>query len=459
MSKEIFQYKEVRDKILSGLDKLSNPVIQTLTPQGKNVIVQDDRGITFLTRDGYTIAKHIDLEDPIENSIVDIVKQSAFQTNEIAGDGTSTSILLSQTLIKGGFREIDSGLNPTELTYKLNKLSELIIKELDKCVQKIENKEQLSFIANVSSGNDKEISENIVKAVISSGEDGLVFIETNPNFQETEVVEEMGYLMDSGMFSHLLTNTRGRFIASYEKPLVFITDKRMYYEEECLEILNKVASMGRNKLVIIAKDFIGQAQNILIANHLNQKVNMSILLIKEEKNILEDIADYLGGQVFTEKRGSITKNLKNEDFIEAEKVFSDQQRSVVVSSKKKNPIVELRIKALKEELKKDLSKDEKESFKRRIACLTNGIITIKVGSTTPSQTREKIYRYEDALNAERGGQKFGYVVGGGLTLLKIYEAIEKKLNIELKQIVKNFCLAPIKQIAINWGKTKVFNYL
>jgi len=457
MNKDIFRYSEIRDRIISGLDKLADPIKGTLTPQGKNVIYQDQRGDTYLTNDGFTIAQNITLEDPVENAVVTIARQAALETNRLAGDGTTTSILLAQTLVKEGFKAIDGGESPMELRDKLHDISDLLIKNLDKYKMKVRGEQDLEYVARVSSNNDEEISGNVVHAVIGAGEDGLVFIEGNQNATETEVVEEKGFLMKSGMFSQFLSNQRGKFSAGYEDVPVFITDKRLYYEEECLDILKKVAEMGYNKVVLIARDFIGQAPNLLIANHTNPKVNMSVLLVKDKSVVdgdfstLDDLATYLGGEVVSEKRGSFVGKLSEKDFIIAEKVYSDHAKTIIVAEKKKNIPLDLRVKALKEALAKEEKKLERENYERRIACLTNGITTIKVGGKTPVETREKIYRYEDAVNATRNAIKSGYVVGGGLTLWNVFKDIEDKLNEGQAVIamVKSFCLAPLKQIAEN----------
>lgn len=456
--KEVNQFKDVRDRILSGLTKLSAPVIQTLTPMGKNVLFQDDTGTPSVTNDGWTIAKHIILEDPIEDTIADIVRHAAARTNYIAGDGTTTTILLADMLIKQGFSLIDSGMNQMELKRELDKMSKLLTDEIPKFTYKVTSKKDLEYVASVSSSGDQEIAKNTASVIDKVKEDGMVFIEHNVQKTDTKIIEESGFLMESPMYSTYLSNVPGRLIARYDDIAVLITDKRLYYEDECIAILNAVAQQGLNSVVIVAADFIGQSPQIFMANHTNKDVNMNILMVKSPNfDVMEDLANYLGGQVYTEKRGSMVSELKAEDFVRASRVFSDTQRTLFSSEAKKNVVADLRVKALREAMKEMADgSPEYDIMKKRIACMTNGIVTIKVGGKTIPEMNERIFRYEDSINATRNALKNGYVVGGGVTLHNLAKSLSKAkleaLTGDIKDVLTKFCDASLRQIAINCSK-------
>lgn len=458
-AKEINQYKDVRTKIIGGLGKLSAPIVQTLTPKGKNVLFEDHGGLPNVTNDGYTLAQHTVLEDPVENLIVDIVKQSAIRTNQVAGDGTTTTILLSDNLIRQGFGLIDNGTNPMDLKRELDKMSDLLVAEIPKYTHEVKTKADLRFVAKVSSNNDTEIAENVATIVDKAKLDGMVFIEPNPQRNETKIIEELGFLLESPMFAPQLANQEGRFVARYEEVPVLITDKKLYYEDEVISILQKAQDSGFNNVVIVAADFIGASANILIANHTDKSVPMNILFMRcPNSTTMDDLSTYLGGQVFTEKRGSMVKELKKEDFIIAQRVYSDQAKTIFSPLSKKNVSAELRVKALREaQAQEDEDSREFDALKKRIAAMTNGTITVKVGARTQPELMEKIYRYEDSINATRNALRAGYVVGGGVTLYQLYKNLSKAklgaLTSDVQDVLKRFCEASFRQIAINCNKS------
>jgi chaperonin GroEL len=457
--KQVNEFSEVRARILSGLNKLSAPVIATLTPAGTNVIFQDDTGTPSVTNDGWTIAKHIVLEDPIEDTIADMVRHAAARTNYVAGDGTSTTILLTDFLVKQGFSLIDSGMNQMSLKREFDKMGKLLVDEIPKFTHKVSGKKDLEFVARVSSNGDEEIAKNTASVIDKVKEDGMVFIEHNPQRTDTQIVEELGFLMESGMYSTYLSNLQGRLAARYDDVAVIITDKRLYYEDECVAILNAVAAQGLNSVVIVAADFIGQAPNFFLANHTNKDVNMNILMVKAPSpDVMEVLANYLGGQVYTEKRGSMVSELKKEDFITATRVFSDPNRTIFSAPSKKNIVSDLRVKALREAMKEMAEgSPEFDHMKKRIACMTNGIVTIKVGGSTIPEMNEKIFRYEDSINATRNALKNGYVVGGGVTLHSLAKSLTKgrieALTGDVQDVLVRFCDASLRQIAINCNKS------
>lgn len=450
VTKEIYKYSDVQEKILQAIDMIADPVRQTLSPKGSNVIFEDDRGNINQTNDGVTIARSIVVEDPVQNAIISILKHSSAKTNSEAGDGTTTTLLLSQRLIKEGFKLIDNGMNPMVLKKKLETMGSTLIKSLSKQIIKIKNDDDLMNIAIISANNDKDIAKNVVEVIKFAGEDGMIFIEPN-NDVETKIEKEPGFKLDSGMLSPDLRTNPSSFTATYKKVPVLITDKRLYYSEEAEHILQTVLKAGYKEVVVIARDFIGQAPGMFIGTH--QKGTVKCLLVKDNRvtennsETLDDLATYLGGTVIKEKRGSLVNKITIKDFCIAEQVFSDQLKTIIT------PIIENKkgvhdiVTSLKEELKKD---KENAEIKRRIACLTSGTTKVKVGGATPIEISEKIYRYEDAINATRTANKYGYIVGGGIALLKTFNP--KDYDEDIRNLTKKYTEASIRQIAENCGK-------
>lgn len=458
---EIHKYSDVQDRIFSGLRKLVEPVISTLTPKGQNVVYQDRGGSYQVTKDGYTIASHIDLEDPVEHAVTEFLKAAAFRTNAIAGDGTTTSILLSDKLFRDGYALIERGMNSADLVRELKYVETCLVDEINSRARKVDSDAQLEYVANVSSSNDAEIAKNVARVVSKAGEDGLVFLEGH-NKQEVEIIEENGFIMNRGLYHQHLANRPGNMAAIHENALVFITDKRLYYEDEVIEILKSAAALGETKLVVVAADFIGQAPAIFMSNHMDPKINIEILLVKEtEIDALDDLATYLKGKVVLDKDGSLADRLvaaqgagkkKLEEFFSrSSKVLADPIRTMFLTDDKKNIGLDLHIKALKDQLAKvDDESTEGKKLKRRIACLTNGITTVRVGASTQPELTEKLHRYQDAISAARVALSEGYVPGGGITLWAAWQKLSsgklKNLNVEVRVLMQEFCNAPIKQI-------------
>lgn len=461
---EIHKYADVKERIFSGLRKLAEPVTSTLTPKGKNVVYQDRSGNFIVTKDGYNIAHHIDLEDPVEHAVTEFIKAAAFRTNAVAGDGTTTSILLSDKLFRDGYALIERGMNPADLVREIKHVETCLVDEITSRARKVDNDEQLEYVASVSSSNDEEIAKNVARVVSRAGQDGLVFLEGHSK-PEVEIIEENGFVMNRGLYHQHLANRPGNMAAIHENALVFITDKRLYYEDEVIEILKSAAALGENRVIVVAADFIGQAPAIFISNHMDPKVNMEILLIKEdEEAVLGDLATYLKGKVVLDKDGSLADRLASareggkkkleEFFTRASKVLADPVRTMLLTDEKKNLGLELHLKALKEQLKKvDEDSSEGKKYKRRIACLTNGITTVRVGASTQPELQEKLHRYQDAISATRVALAEGYVVGGGLTLWAAYNKLIKgklkNLSVEVRGLIEGYCKAPLQKIAEN----------
>lgn len=451
--KQVYKYSEIEDKILKAVDIISDPIRETMSPKGRNVLFENDKGSVISTNDGATLAKSISVSEPVVNAIIEVIKGSSLKTNTEVGDGTSTTILLSSILIKEGLRLVKDGVNAMDIKKELTLFGENLKNELKNKAIQIKTKEDRLSIATISANNDMEVAKDTVKAIDVAGLDGMIFIEPN-NKVETEVIEDTGFHIETGMFVPELRTEPNRFVATYMNVPVLITDKRIYYKEEVQSILGTVLDAGYKEVVIIARDFIGESLNEFLVNH-NRNV-VRCLLIKDPRadgknnESLDDLAVYLNGKVVSEKNGSIVNKLNIKDFVMANKVFADGSKTLITPKVTNTKNLKLRVEALKKELEKDKDND---TLKRRISSLTNGMVTIKVGGNTPIEIHEKIFRFEDAINALRAAIKDGYLVGGGISIYRAYQALIKKpVRPEFNTMFKKYCEGNIRQIADNCGK-------
>lgn len=427
--------------IRSAVSKIADPVIQTLTPMGNNVMFEKELN-TLITNDGVTIAKMIESKDPTEDAIIQMVKYGSLSTNQVAGDGTSTTILLTKKLVDMGLDEIEKGERPMMLKHRLTSMKEELLNNAEQFKREIGDND-IDKISLISSSGDEEVARRVTDVIETAGTDGMVFINESKN-QETRVVKDAGYNMDSGMIDPVLGNmsTGG---ADYKQPAVFITDKKLYHTEECKEILETAHKNGHNTIVVVARDFVGEAPDYMVSNHMNPDVPLNILLIKystpdNDFTGLYDLATYLGGKVASEKIGSFKGKLDGSHYVQAERVYSVMGKTILVSNQKVNPELSM----LVEEVRASKEKDpDNRELSRRLASLTAGTVTLEVGASTGPELRELIYRYEDAINASRAAIRSGYVVGGGLTLFNSTR--------EMDNFSREFGLASVKQIAENTG--------
>lgn len=452
MDKLVLQKDRVNDKILSGIDFIAKPVVSTLSPRGSNVLIELPDGNTAFTNDGATIAKNLSSSDQIEQAIIEIIKEASLRTNAEAGDGTTTTILLSSILAKEALKLIADGYSWIDIRNELNKFGEKLIAEIEKMKITVKDDVGLKEIATTSANNDPEIAKYVMDAVSVAREDGMIFLEANNKPGVTEVVKDLGFMVRSGiLYQELLTTTGSNQVVFKDTP-VLITDKKLYYSEEAESILRTAVKAGHKSIVIVAKDFLGEALNTLIANHTGKVIN--VMLIKDPKltdsdnTSLYDLATYMSAKVFTDKTGSLVSKLTEKDFIIATQVFSDPQKTLFTPKVSGSKELKERVKMLKDELAKDT---ENKDLKSRLASLTTGIVTIKVGGHTPMEIREKVYRYEDAVNATRSAMKYGYLTGGGTSLLGAHRALQGHPT-EYTTIYKKYCEAIVRQIAANCGK-------
>lgn len=428
--------------IRRAVNRIADPIIQTLTPLGNNVMFDKDLH-TLITNDGATIAKLIDSEDETEDAIIQMVKYGALSTNQLAGDGTSTTILLTKKLVDLGLEQIEAGVKPMLVKRHLESTKALVLdnaKELRKDV----TQDDWFKIALISSSGNEEIANNTVEIIGTAGLDGMVFINESKN-QKTKIIKDSGYLLEEAMFDPILGNVApGR--ADYTKPHIFITDKKLYHIEECKEILEEAYRSGVTNLVIVARDYVGESAGFLIANHMDKEVPLNVLLLKyttpdNDFTSLYDLATYLGCNLVSEKVGSLKGKLTADHYSVAERVYSAGTKTIFVTDNKTNPELSMLIAGVR---KKKEENPGDETVNKRLASLTAGTVNIEVGAPTGPELRELIYRYEDSINATRASIRSGYVVGGGLTLFSTTR--------DLDELSKEFGTASVKQIALNCGE-------
>lgn len=439
MSKIITKFDP--DLVQRAVNRIAEPVIQTLTPLGNNVLFEREFH-SLITNDGATIAKLIDSEDETEDAIIQMVKYGSLSTNQIAGDGTSTTILFTKKLVDMGVERIKAGEKPMVLKRELQELREGVLASSER-FRKDVTEEGWGKVALISAGGDEAVAKNVVEIIETAGLDGMVFLNESKT-EKTKIIKDSGYLLEQPMFDPVLGNlAQGR--ADYPSPHLFITDKKLYHVEECREILETAFKFGVKNIVIVARDFLGESAGFLISNHLDEKVPLNVLLIKyptpDNNHVgLHDLATYLGGKVVTEKRGSLKGKLTADDYVLAERVYSAGPKTIFVTENKTNPELSMLIEDVRSKKEEDPTDD---GHARRLASLTAGTVNIEVGAATGPELRELIYRYEDAINATRAAIRSGYVVGGGATL---YRATRN-----LDELGKEFGLASIQQIAHNCG--------
>lgn len=427
--------------IRRAVNRIAEPVIQTLTPLGNNVMFEKEFH-SIITNDGATIAKLIDSDDPTEDAIIQMVKYGSLATNQSAGDGTSTTILLTKKLVDIGLDQIESGVKPMVLKRIYTGMKDSILKESENIMKKV-SPEDWYNIALVSSGGDETVAKNVVSIIETAGVDGMVFLNESKN-DKTKITKDTGYNLEQPMVDPILGNV-GPGRADYSKPYIFITDKKMYHVEECKEILETAYKFGAKEVVIVARDFLGESTEWLIANHMDEKVPLKVLLIKyptpdNDFTSIHDLATYLGGKVVSEKAGSLKGKLNADNYVLAERVYSAGPKTIFVTDNKTNPELTMLIEDVR---RKKEDNPEDQVVAKRLASLTAGTVNLEVGAPTGPELRELIYRYEDAINATRSAIRSGYVIGGGLSLYASTRSLDP--------IAQDFGTASVKQIASNCG--------
>ena len=456
MAKVIKFNEDARKALEVGVDTLADAVKITLGPKGRNVVLDKGYGIPTITNDGVTIAKEIELKDPIENLGAQIVKEVATKSNDVAGDGTTTATVLAQALIKEGLKMVASGANPVFIRKGMEKASKKVIEELVKRAKKIESNSEIAQVGAISA-SDKEIGELIAQAMAKVGESGVITVEEAKSLDTTlEVVEGMQF--DNGYLSPYMVSDSERMVVELDNPFVLITDKKISSMKELLPILEKTVEMGR-PMLIIAEDVEGEALATLVVNKLRGTLNIAAVKAPafgdRRKAMLEDIAILTGGEVISEEKG-IKLETADIDFLgQAKKVRITKDNTVIVDGLGAKENIAARVGQIKNAIEETTSDYDREKLQERLAKLSGGVAVIKVGAATETEMKEKKLRIEDALNATKAAVEEGIVPGGGTILVQIAKAIEDfKLEGEEGlgvDIVKKALYAPIRQIALNAG--------
>ncbi len=458
MSKIIKSGEEARKALENGVNKLADTVKITLGPKGRNVVLERKMGTPLITNDGVTIAKEIELDDPFENLGAQLIKEVSVQTNEVAGDGTTTASVLAQAIVKEGLKNFAAGANPIILRNGIFKCVDEIKKELEKNSKKVETSTEIEQVASISAG-DRAIGKLIAVAMEKVGSDGVITIEESKTM-ETDLTVVEGMQFERGYLSPYMSTDMEKMVAELDNPLILITDKKISNMQEILPLLEKIVSANQ-KLLIISDEIENEALAMIVLNKL--RGTFTCVAVKapsfgdNRKEMLEDIAILTGGTFISEELGQDLKQVTLEMLGRAKSVKVDKDNTTIVEGMGDKEEIKKRISLIKNQIENCKSDYEKENLKERLAKLSGGVAVINVGAATEVEMKEKKLRIEDALSATRAATIGGIVAGGGTALLKIASKLQPfidKLEGEEKtgaEIVKNALYAPIKQICLNSG--------
>jgi chaperonin GroEL len=463
-AKQIVFSEEARRKLKNGMTIVANAVSATLGPKGRNVAIDRKFGSPSITHDGVSVAKEIELEDPFENMGAQLLKEAAQKTNDIAGDGTTTSTVLAYAIVTEGLKALEAGYNPMLLKKGIELATETIVAELKKNSTKIDTREEIASVAT-NSAADAEIGELIADVMDKVGKDGVITVEESKTMQfETEFVEGMQF--DRGYISPYFITNGDQMEAQISDAYVLVYDKKISAAQDIVPLLEKLVQLGKRELVIIAEDIDGEAIATLILNKIRGMLN--VLAIKapgfgdRRKAMLQDIAALTGGQVISEETGRKLETTTVQDLGRAEKVVSDKENTTIIGGKGKKGDIDSRIKEIRIEIDKSTSDYDKEKLQERLAKLSGGVAIIRVGAATETEMKEKKHRVEDALSAARAAVEEGIVPGGEISLINAAVKLDKLAkqhaedeNEEIKvgiNIIKKALEAPIRKLASNAGQ-------
>ena len=456
MAKDIKFSEDARKAMLRGVDTLANAVKVTLGPKGRNVVLDKSFGSPLITNDGVTIAKEIELEDRFENMGAQLVSEVASQTNDVAGDGTTTATVLAQAMIKEGLKNVASGANPVGVRRGIEKAVELAVSELRKISNTVEDKESIAQVAAISA-DDKEVGQLIAEAMERVGNDGVITVEESRGFStELEVVEGMQF--DRGYASPYMVSDQDKMEAVLEDPYILVTDKKINNIQDVLPVLEQVVQQGK-PLLLIAEDVEGEALATLVVNKLRGTFNAVAVKAPgfgdRRKAMLEDIGTLTGAEVVTEDLGLDLKSTTIEQLGRAAKVVVTKENTTIVDGAGNPEVISSRVQQIRAQIEETTSEFDKEKLQERLAKLAGGVAVVKVGAATETELKERKLRIEDALNSTRAAVEEGIVSGGGTALMNIYE---KVAGLELEgdeatgaRIVLRALEEPVRQIATNAG--------
>src|ERR687897_1416303 len=456
-AKELQFNTDARAKLKRGVDQLAEAVKVTLGPKGRNVVIDKKFGSPTVTKDGVTVAKEIELSDPIENMGAQMVKEVATKTSDLAGDGTTTATVLAQAIFREGLKNVTAGANPMELKRGIDRAVEAVVEQLRSISVPTAGKKEIAQVGTISANNDKEIGNLIAEAMEKVGKDGVITVEEARGLETTlETVDGMQF--DRGYLSPYFVTDPDKMESVLEDALILIHDKKISSMKDLLPILEKVAQMGK-PMLIIAEDVEGEALATLVVNKLRGTLNIAAVKAPgfgdRRKAMLEDIAILTGGKVISEDLGIKLENVKLEDLGRAKKITIDKDNPTLVEGAGKQNDMQGRVKTLRAQIDETSSDYDREKLQERLAKLIGGVAVIKVGAATETEMKEKKARVEDAMHATRAAVEEGIVPGGGVALLRTAKAIDKlKLEGDEKvgaMIVRRALEEPIRQIVENAG--------
>jgi len=459
MAKQMKFSHDSRTTLKIGVDKLTDAVKVTLGPRGRNVVLDKKFGSPIITKDGVTVAKEIELEDPFENMGAQLVKEVAEKTHDIAGDGTTTATILTQSIIEEGLKHVTAGVNPMYLKRGLEKASKVVIKKIAEFSKKVKDSNEIAQIASISANNDMEIGKLIAKAMKAVGNEGIINVEEAKSI-DTTLDQVEGMQFDRGYLSPYFVTDADKMITEFEDPFILLFDKKISVMKDLLPILQEVAQTGK-PLLIIAEDIEGEALATLVVNKLRGTLVVAAVKAPgfgdRRKAMMEDIAILTGGTVISEDLGRKLESTKLTDLGSAKKVIIDKENTTIREGMGEKKDLDARIKQIRNQADDTTSDYDKEKLQERLAKLSSGVAVIKIGAATETEMKEKKARVDDALHATRAAIEEGIVTGGGVTLIYASRAIdEMKITSHEEQvgadILKKALAIPTYQIAANAGE-------
>ncbi len=458
MSKEIRYGKDARVAMLRGVDLLADAVKVTLGPKGRNVVLDKGYGSPLITNDGVSIAKEIELEDTFENMGAKLVYEVANNTNDVAGDGTTTATLLAQSMIQKGFKAIEKGANPVLMREGIEKASQEVAKRLLEKSHKVETSRDIASVATISSGS-QEIGEIIAEAMEKVGKDGVINVDESKGFDTSLEISE-GLQYDKGYISPYMVSDREKMSIEMENAFVMVTDQKINTIQEILPVLEKVVQTNK-PLLIIADDIENEVVSTLIVNKLRGTFNVVATKAPgfgdNQKEMLQDIATLCGATFFAKDLNMDLKEMDLPDLGQVKKVLIDKDHTTLIDGVHEEDALKNRVEEIRASIERTTSDYDKKRLQERLAKLTNGVAVIKVGATTESELKEKKLRIEDALNATKAAVAEGIVIGGGACLIEIYNEIKDTMKSEIvdvqrgMNVVMDSLSVPLYQIAENAG--------
>ncbi len=459
MAKEIYFEVEAREKLKSGVDKLANAVKVTLGPKGRNVVIGKKFGAPHVTKDGVSVAKEIELKDPVENMGAQMVKEVASKTADIAGDGTTTATVLAQAIIAAGMKNVASGANPMDLKRGVDKAVISVVNTLKSISKEVgSDNDKIKQIASISANNDETIGSLIAEAMKVVGNDGVITVEEAKG-TETEVKTVEGMQFDRGYLSPYFVTNADKMVVEMDNPLVLIYEKKISNMKELLPILEPVVQSGK-ALLIIAEDIDGEALSTLVVNRIRGSLKIAAVKAPgfgdRRKAMLEDIAILTGGQVISEERGYTLEGATLDMLGTAEKIEIDKDNTTIINGAGNKEAIASRVGQIRAQIETTTSEYDKEKLQERLAKLAGGVAVLYVGAATEVEMKEKKDRVDDALAATRAAVEEGIIPGGGVGFIRAIEALETLKGINEDEntgiaIVKRAIEEPLRQIVANAG--------